>query len=607
MRVSGFDPIPMEIFHRRLKVITLLVGILFFTLVFRLWYLQIVHGPGYRIKSENNRIHLNDIPPFRGRIFDRDGALLVDNRPSYDLYIIPEESRNRAELLQSLNALIGLSQEVVGSKLTGVSLRHSFRPVLIKKDMSREELAIIESNLYNLPGVMVQVNPQRHYIHGTLASHLIGYLGEINEKELNNGQFPNHRQGDMIGKYGVEGRWQKYLSGLRGGEQVEVDATGRTLQMISRRPPVSGANVTLTIDKNLQMVAEKALRDKKGAIVAMDPRSGEILALASSPVFDPNEFVGGIERGTWRRLMTNKDSPLQNRAISGQYPPGSLFKIVVSLAGLEEGIINPEEGVLCTGSYPLGNHIFRCWKKHGHGSVTFQRALVESCDVFFYKTGKQLGVDRIAKYAQMVGLGSKTGFNLDFEKEGLIPTSAWKLKRWGVPWQAGETLSTSIGQSYVLVTPLQMAGVISSVFNGGYLYQPTIIRQLGENDHGAHLFKPTVMGKLKVKEENLNRIKRALEGVVNESRGTGGKARMKEIIVAGKTGTAQVIGLEAEKGLDRAGDVPDEYKDHAWFVAIAPTDNPRLSLSILVENGGHGGSEAAPIAKEMIKAYLGGG
>jgi len=605
LRSSGFDAVSAEIFNKRLNRVTLFVIAVFAALVLRLWFLQVVNGPSYRIKSENNRIHLQDIPPFRGMIFDRNGELLVDNRPSYNMYIIPEEIQNREQLLGSLNALIGLSPDSIEGKLSKVSNQYPFKPILIKKNISRDELAVIETNLFNLAGVMIQVRPQRHYYFSTFASHLIGYLGEISESQLSSGKYPDNKPGDHIGKYGVEAKWQQHLNGLRGGNRVEVDAAGRKMKVLSKKSAFPAINICLTIDKNLQFIAEEGLKDKKGAVVAMNPNSGEILAMASSPAFNPNLFIGGIDKAEWKGMVTSKDYPLQNRAIAGQYPPGSVFKIVVALAGFEEGIIDPAEEIYCNGSLPFGTHTFHCWKKGGHGKVAFHRGLVESCDLYFYKMGRRIGVDKIAHYAKMLGLGRKTNFDLDYERAGLIPTSKWKLERWGVPWQAGETLSVAIGQSFVLVTPLQMVRLISAIFNGGILYQPKVIKLVGKDERGLHKFSPKVMGEIKATPTNMELIQSALIGVVNEPRGTGSRARIKGITVAGKTGTAQVINLEMEKALDQAGEVPDEFKDHAWFVAIAPTERPRLAVAILIEHGGHGGSAAAPISKEMIGAYLG--
>jgi penicillin-binding protein 2 len=604
LRSSVFEQASVEIFSTRLKIVILIVIAAFATLILKLWLLQVVHGPTYRTQSENNRIHLQDMPPFRGMIFDRHGELLVDNRPSFDLLVVPEEVQGRSNLVESLNKLIGLDPESVEEKLEGEA--YGFRPVLIKRNLSREELAVTEANLFNLPGAMIQVKPQRHYLYNEFASHLIGYLGEISEGQLNSGRYADNKPGDLIGKYGVEKVWQSKLQGIRGGEQVEVDAAGRKLAVLSRKPPIAGENLALTIDKKLQLAAEKALAGKKGAIVAMNPMNGEILAMASAPAFDPNVFIEGFDKSEWIGLTTSKDSPLQNRAIQGQYSPGSTFKIVMALAGLEEGLIDPQEEVFCDGKFSLGDHIFHCWRKQGHGKVNFHRALVESCDVYFYKLGKRLGVDKIAHYAKMCGLGQPTGFELGSEKGGLIPSSEWKLKRFGIPWQQGETISTSIGQSFVLVTPLQMARLIGAFFNGGILYEPKVVRWVGKEGKESFQFAPRQVGKIKATEEHLALIRDALAGVVNEPRGTGSKARMKGVTVAGKTGTAQVITVDKEKSFGKGNEVPPEYNDHAWFLALATVENPVLAIAVLVENGGHGGSAAAPIAGELIKTYLGG-
>jgi penicillin-binding protein 2 len=601
LKGSGFEPGSADIYSNRLKVVTLFVLVAFAAVVLRLWLLQIVNGSSYRIKSENNRIRLQDVPPFRGTIVDRNGDLIVDNRASFDLFVVPEEIYSPGELSSSLEELIGLAAKTVQDKLATEGRVAPFRPLLIKRNLTREELAIVETNLFNLPGTMIQVKPQRRYMYNELASHVIGYLGEINETQLNSGEYPDAKPADLIGKFGVERKWQKYLNGLRGGEQVEVDANGRRLKVLARKAPTSGYNLGLTIDKNLQLVAEKNLKNKAGAIVAMNPNTGEILAMASSPAFDPNLFLQGVDKAQWTNMISGKDHPLQNRAIAGQYPPGSTFKIVMALAGLEEGVIDPNEELFCGGSFAMGSHIHRCWRKQGHGRVNLHRALVESCDVYFYKLGKRLGVDRIAHYAKMCGLGRSSEFELGSDKEGLIPTSQWKLKRFGIPWQPGETISVAIGQGYVLATPLQMAGLMSAVFNGGTLYQPSVIRWVGNENNKVYEFSPKVIGRLNVKEQNLEIIRKALVDVVNGPGGTGSKAKIKGFLVAGKTGTAQVIELGKEKGLSK--DLASELADHAWFVAIGPADKPGLAVAVLMEHGGHGGSEAAPVARELFEVY----
>jgi penicillin-binding protein 2 len=595
LRNQAFEQASVEILRKRLSKLPYLVVAVFVVLLLRLWLLQVVQGPSYRVQSENNRIRLQDVAPFRGMVFDRNGELLVDNRPSFDAYVIPEEMHDRDEIIRSLHSLIGVDPKGLEEKLGKESQKYAFRPVLIRKNLSREELAVLEGNLFDLPGVMIQIKPQRYYLYKELAAHLIGYLGEISEAQLASGNYPDNKQGDLIGQSGVERVWQKNLNGVRGGEEVEVDAAGRRLSVIARKPPVAGQNIGLTIDKNLQQVAEKCLKDKKGSIVALNPMTGEILAMASNPAYDPNLFLEGLNRAEWTSLVTSKDHPLQNRAVAGQYAPGSTFKIVMALAGLEEGL-DPREEFFCDGKFPFGEHTFRCWRKQGHGRIALHRAIVESCDVYFYKLGKRLGVDKIAYYAKMCGLGAVSGYELGSEKEGLIPSSEWKLKRFGVPWQPGETISTSIGQSFVLVTPLQMARLISAFFNGGFLYQPKVVKWVGKDDKQVYQLTPEVNGRLKAKEQNIAFIRSALVGVVNEPAGTGSKARMKNgVIVAGKTGTAQVVAMGKEQSSD--------LNDHAWFVGIASADKPEIAVAVLVENGGHGGSASAPLAKEMFEAF----
>jgi penicillin-binding protein 2 len=428
-------------------------------------------------------------------------------------------------------------------------------------------------------------------------------MGEITEKELKSGRYPYCKSGDMIGRYGIESRLEKFLTGKRGKKQVEVDSVGRQLNVIFTRHPLPGKDIYLTIDRTLQTRAEELLKGKRGAVVALDPQNGEVLAIASSPSFDPNEFIKGISNERWRQLNDARHAPLQNRAISGLYPPGSVFKIVVALAGLQEGVINPNDEILCSGTYVMGDTSFGCWKKGGHGKVSLHRALVESCDIYFYKMGRELGVDRIARYARQFGFGKRTGIDLDYEASGLIPDTRWKMKRFGMMWHPGETLSMAIGQSYTLVTPIQMACFISSIFNGGILYKPHVIKYAG-NFGEIPLTMDYIRGYMDIDGDKLGLVKEALIGVVNEKRGTGRRASIKGVIVAGKTGTAQVVAIQKDEGKKRQEDVPYEFRDHAWFVAVAPADLPRIAVAVVVEHGGHGGSAAAPIAGELIKTWF---
>jgi len=602
---SDFDTIEIEIYQKRLTRLTLLVFIVFGVLFLRLWFLQIIDGPKYRIKSENNRIDLRDVLPFRGLIFDRNGQLLVDNRPSFMLGVIPEDVRNLDGLIDDLCRLAEIDGLSAKKKIKEALKHNPFNPVYIKKGLIRDELARIETNIFSLPGVIIEVKSKRHCIYGPLAAHLIGYLGEIDKEQLSREEYKENKLGDFVGRFGIEKKWHRHLSGIRGGEQVEIDAHGRRLSVLYQKAAEPGFNISLTIDKDLQMLAERFLCNRVGAIVAMNPNSGEILAIASSPTFNPNDFAKGMDKEGWKKIVSNLYFPLQNRVTTGQYPPGSLFKIVVALAGLEEGVIDPYEKIYCRGSYDFKGREYRDWKEEGHGYVDLHRALVESCDVYFYKMGQKIGIDTIARYARRLGLGAKTGLQLGDEKEGLIPNREWKLRRWHVPWQEGETLSVAVGQSFTLTTPLQMVRFISALFNGGILFRPQATKWMGrENNETIFALKSDAVGRWGLKKENMELVKKALLGVVNEPHGTGRRAMLDQIRVAGKTGTAQVIALPEKRELAKARDVPYKFRDHAWFVAVAPAENPVISLAILIEHSGTGGSVAAPIAKNIFEGYF---
>ena len=602
---SKINPIEAEIYQKRLKTLTLFVLIVVGVLFVRLWFLQIISGAQYRKKSESNRIDLRDILPVRGMVFDRNGELLVDNRASFAVGVIPEDIKNIDGLIDDISRLIEIDGLSAKKKINEGLRQNPFNSVYIKKGLTRDELARIETNAFHMPGVIIEVKPKRHYIHGPLAAHLIGYLGEIDKEQLNKEGYKRNKIGDFVGKFGVEKKWQRYLNGIRGGQQVEVDASGRRLRVLYQKAAEPGFNIYLTIDKDLQMLAEHSLENRAGAIVAMNPMTGEVLTMASRPSFDPNDFATGMDEKGWKRLVSNLRFPLQNRVISGQYPPGSLFKIVVAIAGLEEGVIDPDEKIFCGGSYSFRGRVYRDWKEEGHGYVDLHRALVESCDVYFYKMGQKIGIDTIARYAKSLGFGSKTDLQLGDEKEGLIPNRAWKLRRWHVPWQEGETLSVAVGQSFALVTPIQMVRFVSVLFNGGVLFKPQVTKWIEkENKERIFKFKPSSLRRWSIKKENMELIKKALVGVVNEPHGTGKSAKLDQIRVAGKTGTAQVIALPEERELARERDIPYKFRDHAWFVAVAPAENPAIALAVLIEHSGTGGSVAAPIAKKILECYF---
>jgi penicillin-binding protein 2 len=602
---SKINPIEAEIYQKRLKTLTLFVLIVVGVLFVRLWFLQIISGAQYRKKSESNRIDLRDILPVRGMVFDRNGELLVDNRASFAVGVIPEDIKNLDGLIDDISRLIEIDGLSAKKKINEGLRQNPFNAVYIKKGLTRDELARIETNIFHMPGVIIEVKPKRHYIYGPLAAHLIGYLGEIDKEQLNKEGYKRNKIGDFVGKFGVEKKWQRYLNGVRGGQQVEVDASGRRLRVLYQKAAEPGFNIYLTIDKDLQMLAEHSLENRAGAIVAMNPMTGEVLTMASRPSFNPNDFATVMDEKGWKRLVSNLRFPLQNRVISGQYPPGSLFKIVVAIAGLEEGVIDPDEKIFCGGSYSFKGRIYRDWKEEGHGYVDLRRALVESCDVYFYKMGQKIGIDTIARYAKSLGFGSKTNLQLGDEKEGLIPNRAWKLRRWHVPWQEGETLSVAVGQSFALVTPIQMVRFASALFNGGILFKPQATKWIEkENKERIFKFKPNSLSRWSIKKENMELIKKTLVGAVNEPRGTGARARLDKIRVAGKTGTAQVIALPEERELAKERDIPYKFRDHAWFMAVAPAENPAIALAVLIEHSGTGGSVAAPIAKKILECYF---
>ncbi len=602
---SEFDQTETEIYKKRIKILIYLIFIVFGLLFARLWFLQVVNGSKYRLKSENNRIDLRSISPFRGLVFDRNGELLVDNRPCFNLCVVPEDIRCVDCLVSNIGRLVEIDKSAVRNDIENARLKNPFDPVSVKKDISRDELARIETNMFNMPGVIIDVNPRRHYIYGPLAAHLIGYLGEINKRQLNEKKYKENRLGDFVGKYGIEKKWHRHLNGIRGGQQVEVDAFGRKLRMLSQKDAQPGENVYLTIDKDIQMAAERAFKGKAGAVVAMVPDTGEILAMVSSPAFDPNRFARGMDKKGWKEMLSNLRFPLQNRAVSGQYPPGSVFKIVVALAGLEEGFIDPDEEIFCKGSYNFKGREYRDWKKQGHGYVSLHKALVESCDVYFYKMGQRIGIDIISKYAKKVGFGSETGLGLGNEKPGLVPDRSWKLKKWHIPWQEGETLSVAIGQSFTLVTPIQMARFVSALFNGGTIYKPQVTKLVGNPGKGDIFeLRPVQDDRWKLKEGHAKMLKNAMFGVVNEPYGTGGRARLEGIDVAGKTGTAQVISMPENTENGQEIELPYKFRDHAWFVAVAPVKDPEIALAVLVEHSGQGGLVAAPIAKKILETYF---
>ena len=593
----------MEDFKGRYKYLVVFVGLAFFLIFIRLWSLHVIQGSELRHLSENNRIRLLENPADRGMLLDRKGRILAHNRPSFEVYLVPEDVQANPEVLVKIAGMLNMTQDEIGEKIKAQKRRAPFRPVKIKSDIGWNELAALESNRVHLPGLLVDVRPRRAYDYGDLASHLIGYLGEVDENELRQSKEFPYRMGALIGKYGVEYRWENDLRGVDGGQQIEVDALGREVRPLGVVEPFPGNNLSLTIDLDLQKTAEEAYKDKNGALIAMDPKTGHILAMVSKPSFEP--FARNVSPEEWKTLVENPYHPLTNKGIQGQYPAGSIFKIVTAIAGLESGMITPNTQLHCTGAFPYGNRDFRCWKEGGHGTLSLHRAIVESCDIYFYQVGLKVGVDLIAHYANEFGLGKLTGISLPHEKPGTVPSSSWKKKRFGAPWYSGETLSFSVGQGYLLATPLQLLMLISGVANGGKLSLPQVVEKV-EDVYGNTLqeYPPVELGRADVSQKTLQIIQDALKGAVNEPHGTGSACLLKDVKVAGKTGTAQVVAMPEDFKRGEMNRIPLKFRDHAWFVAYAPFEDPKISVVVLVEHGGFGASAAAPIAKKVIEQYL---
>jgi penicillin-binding protein 2 len=575
----------------------------FAILLVRLAYFQLWSGEAFRNLSENNRIRVTEIHAPRGRILDANHEILVDNRPCFDVTVIPEEVQDYASLEETLARLSPLPPEVLKERLAAIRKGVPFRSYVLWKDASWETVAYLEANRLRIPGVIIQVTQARDYLVQGLFAHSIGYMGEISPNELDRAHRRDYRIGDWIGKVGIEKYWEEQLRGKKGGLQVEADARGRQISLIKRKEPTPGKNLVLSLERRLQQRARQAFGDATGVAIAADPRDGRVLCYLNLPSFDPNSFVGGISRDEWDSLRMNPLHPLTNRGIQGLYPPGSLFKIVLAIAALEEGIITPEDKFFCNGRYRLGSRDFRCWRKAGHGSVDLHQAIVQSCDVYFYQLGQRLGIDRIQAYAKMFGLGQRTGIGLDGEKTGLVPSPEWKRKRFGEPWYEGETLIVSIGQGALLVTPIQVVSLLSAVTNGGTLFTPRLVERVESTEGKVFVESASARdAPIRFSSRTAEIVQEALRDVVASEKGTGKRARMEGVAVAGKTGTAQVIRMDDQRS--PGDETPLTERDHAWFACYAPAESPEIVVVVLVEHGGHGGETAAPIAREILEEYF---
>jgi penicillin-binding protein 2 len=583
--------------HRRLLILRLGLLLVVALLGLRLWHLQVREGPYYRDLSENNRTRQVLLEPARGLIFDRHGVLLANNVPSFSLYVTLEDVKDRELLVKQLTDLLGLDAALVRKKLAVKGSK--LLPRKIKDRMTLRDATLVESHRLELPGVMIQVESQRNYPGGMTAAHILGYVGEISAEQLEKPEFLDLHQGSIVGQYGVEKSYDRHMRGVAGQKNVEVDALGHEKKAAVVDKPQAGNDLYLTIDVRLQKVAEDLLGEEQGAIVALDPKSGDILAMASRPGFDPNVLSRELTAKQWVDIVQDEGRPLNNRASQGQYPPGSTFKIPMAVAALETKTMSPSSTVFCNGGYQFGKRLYHDWKAGGHGYVDLHNALVHSCDVYFYTLGQRMGIDVMAEFGKDFGLGKVTGVELPSERSGIMPSTTWKQKAKNEQWLPGETISAAIGQGYVTVTPLQMASLIGTVANDGVSYRPRLVQAVMDRMTGNLQEMPAVpRGKLNVKPETFRLVKDALADVV--TKGTATRAKSSVVTIGGKTGTAQVAALRT--GPEES--IPKKFRDHAWFVAFAPVESPKIAVAVIGEHMGHGGAAAAPLAKEVIEAYM---
>lgn len=571
----------------RLKVVGTIQGILLGGILVGYWVTQMSQGEHYAKLAEHNRLRRAPLIAPRGLVLDRRGRILVENAPSYSLLLRRDLARDPGASLEVAARLLGRPLAGLESALAEQSTLPRFRPVLLAEELSLGEVAAIEVVGLEHPEFEVRVDPHRLYREGADLAHVLGYLGSARPEDLE--REPDATAEEMFGRDGIERAYDHELRGTNGEEVLVVDSRGRPIEVARRDESEPGADVRLTIDLDLQREAERQLGDRRGAVVALDPRSGAILALVSAPRYDPNLFSGRLDRSTWQSLIADPGHPLQNRAIRSAYPPGSPFKIVMGVAAVSEGAMGLEERVTCVGQINLHGRRRRCWKRGGHGSVNLEQAIQHSCDVYFYVLGERLGIERIARYARLFGLDRATGVDLEGERSGLVPDPAWKLAARGAPWYAGETVSVSIGQGPILVTPLQMARMTAVIASRGMLPVPHL-----RLDRPAPAAVETGLDR-----RAIERVAEAMEAVV--AYGTGAASRVEGVRVAGKTGTVQT---HHQATWTDAADIPEHLRDHAWFVSFAPVDRPQLVVAVFVENGGHGSKAAAPVAKAIYERFF---
>ena len=611
-RVTPLKNLDRELahFHGRLKVGAAFVALLAMALLVRAFYLQIVQHEHYIQRAENNRISLVPTAPNRGLIVDRNERILAENYSAYTLEVTRAQTHDLEATLVEVGKLIEITPGQLRRFRRLLAESHEFETVPLKSKLSDEEVAILAANRYRLPGTEVKARLFRNYQAGNGMAHVVGFIGRINDRDLGNlresGREQNYKGSVHIGKTGLEQSYETLLHGRTGFDQMETDASGRAVRMLSRIPPVPGKDLRLHLDAELQAVAEHAFGDFLGGLVALDPNTGGVLALVSRPGFDPNLFIDGIDPDTWKELNESPERPMVNRVLRGIYPPGSTIKPFMALAGLELGVRKPSDSIVDPGFYSLPNsrHRFRDWKVGGHGVVDMRRSISQSCDSYYYRLAVDMGIDRMHDYLAKFGLGEKTGIDLDGESSGLLPSRDWKQRRWKKPWYPGETVIAGIGQGYHLTTPLQLAAATAMLANGGKRIEPRLVQAV--RDPLTHVWQPqpgVVRGQVAIAPAHLAVVREGMMDVMRPGGTAAAAAAGAPYTIAGKTGTAQVVGIKQGARYD-ASRLARQYRDHALFIAYAPADAPKIAIAVMVENGGHGGSTAAPIARAMFDYYL---
>lgn len=600
-------------YRKRASLLGYLIIFAFALILSRLWYLQVYKGDLLFEYSLRNRLRKEVVHSPRGMVFSRDNYLLVDNIPRFDAAITPQYLKNKKKTLNRLSKILNMPVKKIKAIITKNRGQARYKQIVLKKNISFKEVAIIETENDLLPGVSVETFISREYRDKEIGAHLLGYISTITPKQLETLREKNdylYELDDFVGQFGLEEQLDVDLRGKDGHEFVEVDARGikkrhintNLFQGVENRPSHPGKNIVLTIDHDMQKVAYESLSEKVGSVVAMDVNTGEILAMVSHPSFNPSEFSRGLSTTYWNSLVNNKNKPMTDRTIQEHYSPGSTFKVITAIAALEEKLIDEKTELICKGKMKVGRKMFHCWKSYGHGKVSMVKAIRESCNIYFQKIAKKLDFDVLAKYATYFGLGSKTGIQLPREISGLIPTKKWKKDKFGIDWQLGDSLTCAIGQSYILTTPLQLVSAYSMIANGGKKYRPYIVKKVGKNGTDAQNKK--LLGEVKISNRTLRIVKRGLYEVVNHPKGTAFASRGKGINMAGKTGTSQVIRMSAEKLYSKCEEYEYKHRNHGVFVSYAPEDNPKLAISVVIEHGCHGSTAAAPIAKKVMTAYM---